>query len=544
MKQLFIFCFSILIISSCKNEKTADAVYFNGKVYTVDSTFKIVNAFAVKNGKIIATGTNEEIEKYSTANKVDLKGKFVYPGFIDPHCHFYHSYGLNLQKIWLYNTVSFQSVLDTLLSKKDQLFMGWIFARGWDQNDWNDKTLPDNTELNKLFPDIPVLLVRIDGHAALVNQKALDIAGITDTTKVNGGEIIKKNGKPTGLLIDYAIDLVELKIPQPPAEIRKQLALQAQKNCFEAGLTSVAEAGLESDEIAFLDSIQKTGDLKMRMYAMAIFNSVNVEYLRRNGKIKTERMNVRSFKLYGDGALGSRGACLKQPYTDMKDHFGMLLHSIDSIKIAAKIASEMKFQLNTHCIGDSANHIVLQIYADELKGKNNFRWRIEHAQIVDPEDLHYFKDYSVIPSVQPTHATSDMYWAGDRLGEERLKYGYTYQQLLQQNGMLANGSDFPVESINPLFGFYAAVSRKDQKGIPVNGFQKENALSREQALRAMTIWAAYADFEENEKGSIEPGKFADFVITDKDLMTDEESNLFKIKVLQTIVGGEKVFTAE
>mgnify|MGYP003347604387 CR=1 FL=1 len=258
-------------------------------------------------------------------------------------------------------------------------------------------------------------------------------------------------------------------------------------------------------------------------------------------KIKTDHLNVRSFKVYADGALGSRGALLKAPYDDMQGHYGLWLSDIDEINAAAKKIAEHGFQMCTHCIGDSAVYTLLNIYGEYTNAITDARWRIEHCQVVSPEDFVLYKKYKVIPSVQPTHATSDMYWAKDRIGNERIKGAYAYRQLMEQNNMLAAGSDFPVEDINPLYGFYAAVVRKDKSNFPPGGFQVENAISREQALKAMTIWAAYSNFEEQEKGSLEKGKFADFVITSEDLLTTPDSLLWKIKVEATFVNGEKVF---
>jgi len=542
IKNAFALLVSLLVATlfSCKSEYAADTVYYNAKVYTVDSAFKIADAFAVKDGKILAVGSAVDIRKLTAAEEVDLGGKSVYPGFYDAHCHFF-GYGVDLKKIWLIGTNSFESILDTLVLKKDIKFMGWIFGRGWDQNDWEVKEFPDNAKLDSLFPDVPVFLMRIDGHAALVNSKALAICGVTEDTKVDGGELIKKNGKLTGLLIDNAVDLVKLKIPEPGREALIGALLSAQKNCFEVGLTSVVDAGLDVSTILLIDSLQKAGAMQMRMNTMVSYSPANVAYYRNHGRYKSDRLQVRSFKLYADGALGSRGACLLHPYHDLPGHHGFLLSSVDSLKEAARIAADLGFQLNTHCIGDSANRLLLHIYSDVLKGKNDFRWRIEHAQVMHPADFHLFHDFSIIPSVQPTHATSDMYWAGTRVGPERLKSSYAYKELLNQRGLIAAGSDFPVEGINPLFGFYAAVARKDQQSFPENGFQKEQALSRVEALRAMTIWAAYASFEEEERGSLEPGKWADFVVLEKDLMTAPENELFKIKVLNTFSGGVKVF---
>jgi predicted amidohydrolase YtcJ len=543
MKQIYLFVILLLAFSSCGTKMQVDTIYLNGKVYTVDSMFSVVEAFAVKDGKIVATGTSADMKKYEAGEIVDLEGKFVYPGFNDAHCHFY-GYGVDLKKTWLIGTTSFQSILDTLVKYKDRRFMGWVFGRGWDQNDWEDKSWPDRTQLDSLFPDVPVFLMRIDGHAALVNGKALALAGITSATRVIGGEVFLKNGEPTGLLIDNAVDLVKSRIPEPGIPQLEEALDQAQKNCFAVGLTSITDAGLDVKTILLIDSLQKAGKLKMRINAMASYTPGNFDYYKKAGKYKSDRLQVRSFKLYADGALGSRGAGLIHDYSDLPGHKGFLLTTIDSLKDAARRVSEIGFQLNTHCIGDSANHVLLQIYSDVLEIKNDKRWRIEHAQVLAPDDFKIFGDYSIIPSVQPTHATSDMYWAGDRLGSDRIKYAYAYKQLLEQNGMIAGGSDFPVEDINPLYGFYAAVARKDKQQYPEGGFNPENAITREQALRAMTIWAAYAAFEEGEKGSLEKGKMADFVVLDRDIMTEPDSVLFGISTRMTVVGGEVVFKSQ
>ena len=542
MKSLFYLCL-LLLFAACTHRGQVDVVYFNGVVYTVDSAFSKAEAFAVMDGKIVAVGTTAEMEKFEAKERIDLKGKFVYPGFYDAHCHFY-GYGVDLKKTWLIGTTSFDAIMDTLAKYKDRRFMGWVFGRGWDQNDWEVKSWPDRTKLDSLFPDVPVILLRIDGHAALVNGKALTLGGITKDTKLVGGEVMVKNGQPTGLLIDNAVDLVKSIIPEPGEPQLEEALISAQQNCFAVGLTSVVDAGLDVKTILLIDSLQKAGKLKMRMNTMVSYNPANYAYYQQHGIYKSDRLHVCSFKLYADGALGSRGACLLHDYADLPGHTGFLLASVDSLKQAAKDVSAIGFQLNTHCIGDSANHLLLQIYGNALKGKNDKRWRIEHAQVLAPQDFGLFGQFSIIPSVQPTHATSDMYWAGDRLGPERIKGAYAYKELLEQNGIIAAGSDFPVEDINPLFGFYAAVVRKDKNDYPDGGFNPENAITREQALRAMTIWAAYASFEEKERGSLEAGKMADFVILDQDLMQAKPEELYKLKIAKTVLGGEVVYSAD
>ncbi len=317
--------------------------------------------------------------------------------------------------------------------------------------------------------------------------------------------------------------------------------MDGQHNCFAVGLTTVADAGLKVSEINFLDSLQQSGKLKMNIYAMAELTDESKAYWFKKGKYKTALLEVSSFKLYADGALGSRGACLLKPYSDQPGHYGFLLKDTDDIKNLASEVFNHGFQLNTHCIGDSANRFILSVYGSLLQNKNDRRWRIEHCQVVNPNDLNFFNQYSIIPSVQPTHATSDMYWAKSRLGEDRIAEAYAYASLLNQAGMIAAGSDFPVESINPLFGFYAAVTRKDQKGFPKEGFMPQQKLNRTSALKATTIWAAYSIFQEKERGSLEVGKYADLVVLPSDIMTAPDSILFQIPVFQTYSKGNLVY---
>jgi predicted amidohydrolase YtcJ len=528
--------------AACKHEDhQVDLIVKNAVVYTVDSNFTTANAFVVNGGKIISVGNSDTIEsKYTAKEVIDAGGKAVYPGFIDAHSHFYN-YGLSLQEARLENTKSWQEVVDSVSTFARRNPEGWITGRGWDQNKWVVKQFPDKGKLDSLFPARPVVLGRIDGHAIMVNQAALNIAGIKPGQVIAGGKIETINGKLTGLLVDNAEGLVRKKIPLPSDADVDTAFLDAQHNCFAVGLTTVEDCGLPYTMVNTIAQLQHKGALKMRMYVMLSDNPEDLAYLFKRGVYKTPRLNVRSIKVYADGALGSRGACLLQPYSDQKNWRGFLLSSEKHFQDVAQKLAAKGFQMCTHAIGDSANRVMLKIYASVLKGKNDRRWRIEHAQVLAPEDIHYFGDYNIIPSVQPTHATSDMYWAVNRLGKTRLKTAYAYKQLLQQNGWLPLGTDFPVENINPMYTFYAAVERKDLKGFPADGFQPENALSRQEALRGVTIWAAKANFEEKEKGSIEPGKFADFVILDNDIMKIDGANLPAVKVLKTYINGEKVY---
>lgn len=538
MKKIIVL-FLVLVLQACDKKQQADLIVMNAKVYTVDNNFTVAKGFAVRDGIILEVADSEELQlKYKADKMYDAKGRAVYPGFIDAHAHFY-GFGLQLQKVDLTDTKSFDEVVERIVQFQKKNKVDFITGRGWDQNDWKDQNFPHKKRLDELFPSTPVAITRIDGHALLVNQKALDLAGITPETKVEGGEIELKDGKLTGILIDNPMSLVHNSIPEPSKEEAINGLLEAQKIAFNLGLTTIDDAGLRKDAIMLMDSLQQAGDLKMRIYAMVENHPEDLDYFLDKGIIKTERLHVRSVKVYADGALGSRGAALKKPYSDKKGHYGAMLIGLNEFKELARKLSKTKYQMNTHAIGDSANVVVLKTYDSVLKSEKDRRWRVEHAQIIGKGDFKYFGE-NVIPSVQPTHATSDMYWAKDRLGEKRLKNAYAYKKLLKQSGKIALGTDFPIEKVSPFLTFYAAVARQDVHQFPKGGFQKENALSREETLRGMTIWAAYANFEEHEKGSIEKGKLADFIVLDQDLMKVEEKLIPKTKVIATFVGGEKV----
>lgn len=533
----------ISIIASCKSKQRVDKIIYNAKIYTVDSAFSIAEAMAIHEGKIVAVGSSNDLfEQYDAVEKEDVQQQFIYPGFIDAHGHF-TGYALDALKIDLTGTQSFEEVISIVQQKSATTRSTWIYGRGWDQNDWPEKEYPNKSILDSLFPQRPVLLKRVDGHAALVNQAALDIAGIDENFTITSGEVLLKNGKPTGLLIDKAMEHVDAMIPKAEENDALQYILDMQRTCLSVGLTGVHDCGISQHEFSMLEKLNNQHELKIKLFVLMSDSLPYYDAWLKRGIYKSPALTMGGFKLYGDGALGSRGACLKHSYTDRNGWNGFLLSDPKHFENIAKRLVESPFQMCTHAIGDSANYHILKTYATVLKGKNNRRWRIEHAQVMDEKDMHYFRDYSIIPSVQPTHATSDMYWAEARIGAMRLKYAYAYQSLLQTNGWMPLGTDFPVEDMNPLKTFYAAVFRKDAKGFPANGFQMHEALSRIDALRGMTIWAAKAAFQENKKGSIESGKAADFVISNTDLMQCKPEDVLNAKIIATYIDGVKVFDA-
>ena len=525
------FIASILTFMTACNQKTpVDLIVHNANIYTVDDAFSKAQAFAIKDGKFVAIGDENQIMNQSTATEViDAQGDAVYPGFMDGHCHF-NGYGENLVR-WadLKGCQSYDEVIERL-KLHDSLYPAeWLLGRGWDQNLWEVAKFPDNEKLAEAFPGKKVLLTRVDGHAVLASKEVLELANIDANTKMDGGMAIVKEGRCTGVLLDNLADAAKALIPKMETALQVQALLKAQENCIGVGLTSVTDAGLDIATIELIDSLQQTGQLKMHVNAMVNPDDETMDHFMRQGVIDKERLTVRSVKIYADGALGSRGAKLLAPYTDDPTNDGLILESDEFYHHVCQKAYDAGYQVCCHAIGDGGVHHILDIYSEYLKGLNDLRWRIEHSQTVDDADFQRFGEFSVIPSIQTTHCTSDMDWADERLGE-RIKNAYAYQQLLQQNGWVVNGTDFPIEDISPIYTFYAAVARKHLDGTPAEGFQMENALSREQALRSITIWVAKGCFLEARKGSIEVGKDADFVILDRDLMTVSENEIPATKV--------------
>ena len=518
------------LMSSCTQKTSVDLIVHNANIYTVDNDFSKAQAFAVKDGKFVAVGNEETImNQYVATEVIDAQGDAVYPGFMDGHCHF-TGYGENLVR-WadLKGCRSFDEVIERLKTHDNLYPSEWLLGRGWDQNLWEVAEFPDNTKLAEVFPEKKVLLTRVDGHAVLVSKEVLVLANIDENTKMDGGMAIVKDGHCTGVLLDNLADAAKALVPKMETAQRIQAFMKAQENCMGVGLTSVTDAGLDIATIKLIDSLQQFGQLKMHVNAMVNPDDETMDHFMQQGVIDKERLTVRSVKIYADGALGSRGAKLLEPYTDDPENTGLMVENDEFYRHVCQKAYDAGYQVCCHAIGDGGVRHILDIYSEYLKGQNDLRWRIEHSQVVDEADFQRYGEYSVIPSIQTTHCTSDMDWADERLGK-RIKNAYAYQRLLQQNDWLVNGTDFPIEDISPIYTFYAAVARKHLDGTPAEGFQMENALTREQALRSITLWVAKGCFLEARKGSIEVGKDADFVILDRNIMTVAENEIPQAKV--------------
>ena len=533
---LFLSISSRSLILKAQNE----TLYTAGKIYIGDTAMTVVEAMVSENDKIIFTGPAELARAlYPKAKKVDFKKQYIYPGFIDAHCHFL-AWCKGLKEANLVGTKSEKEVIKQLQKFSKTTKRSWIVGRGWDQNDWKNKNYPNLTLLDKAFPNTPVFLKRIDGHAAWINTAAINALKLDVNQKVSGGEFIFKDGKFTGILIDNAVDLVSGEVPPLPESELNTAVSEGAKKCYAAGLTTLDEAGLTTDEVEYLDQLQQSGKLNLRIYAMLSAAPNSFAYVAENGITNNGMMHVGAVKFYLDGALGSRGALMKKDYCDRLGHKGLLLNNLQEFERYCYFLSQRSWQVCVHAIGDSANALALQIFGKLRNHNEGLRWRIEHAQILDPKDFKLFGKYGVVPSVQPTHATSDAPWVPSRICENRLYGAYNYAELCKQAGVVALGTDFPVEDISPIKTFYSAVTRKDADGNIKTPFQPEGALSRKQALLGMTLWAAFANHEENDKGSLETNKYADFVVLDTDLMVASEKSLKKAKVKSTVIGGKMV----
>ncbi|MCH1538516.1 MAG: amidohydrolase [Flavobacteriaceae bacterium] len=540
MKKATLLSFCFLFLIGCTSND-ADLIIHNADIYTVNKEFDKATALVVKNGKFIAVGGEDLLEMYDAKSVVDLNGFPVYPGFIDAHCHFYN-FGLFQEQLDLSGTKSFDEVVEKI-SEYIATHPGVpVLGQGWDQNTWEVKEFPTKEILDQKFPTELIAIKRVDGHALLVNQKVLDLAGIDDKTEIEGGVVVRVKGALTGVLIDNAMDPVYAALPKPTVKQQEQALLAAQEICFQNGLTTVDDAGLDKEQLELIERLHEEDILNIRVYGMISNTPQNLEYYLKKGKVQTERLNIRSVKVYADGALGSRGAALKEDYSDDHGNRGSYVTPVDEIISLADVLAKNGFQMNTHAIGDAANYEVLKAYKKALATDEDPRWRIEHAQVVTKEDRQFFGS-KIIPSIQPTHATSDMFWADERLGKERIQGAYAYKSLLDWSGKVALGTDFPVEHVSPLKTFFAAVARTTENQLPEGGFQMEDALTRPEALKGMTIWAAHANFEDEIKGSIEIGKVADLVILKKDIMKIDVNEIPDVEVLATILNGDMVYRA-
>lgn len=510
MKNLLIIALLFPLLSSCFKGKEADLIIHNARIYSFNLHGDVFEAMAIKDGKIIELGSEREILNKYRGNAVNAEKKEIYPGFYDAHAHLF-SLAEKKMSCDLTGSRSLQEVISRLERFEAQNNPKVLIGKGWDQSLWNNNELPDNSLLNTAFPEKPVILYRVDGHAILVNQTTIEKANITPQLVVEGGEIHFNESGLTGILLDNAIDLIHPVLPKKNNAALKKAIINCQEELLQYGITNINEAGIYLDQLELLQELENEGKLKINIYAMLFPGEAELEFARKNGTYKSEHIHVRSFKVIGDGALGSRGACLTHPYNDAPHTHGFMLSSHEKIKELALFAKEIGYQLNVHSIGDSTNRTILKIMVETLKDTKDRRWRIEHAQIVQPEDIEYFKT-GIIPSVQPTHAVSDMRFVQDRIGKTREKWAYAYQSLLRANGIIALGTDFPVEDVNPFNTIEAAVNRKNPAGEPNGGYLKDEALTLDQTLRGMTIWAAMASFEENEQGSLEPYKDATFIV--------------------------------
>ena len=552
---LFIIFLFTLVSVSCRGPGQADLVLRNGKIATVDEEFSFEEAVAVQEERIVFVGKNEDVSSYigPETKVIDLKGKLVLPGLIDSHAHIYNL-GEQLTQLDITGTTSYQQIIDKVAERVKTTQPGeWIVGGRWDQNDWEDKNFPVHDHLSSVSPDNPVYLNRIDGNASFANKKALEVAGITREMPDPFGGVIhrKKNGEPTGVLINRAMNIVEKHIPKDTDEQYSFKVLKAVKSCLSMGLTSVHEAGIGPDEIKIYKKLIDEGKLHMRVYAMLgeqenpTLEGDLTAYLKQHRirEYGNYFLSVRSMKLFFDGALGSRGAAFFEPYEDDPENNGLLRITPEYITHVAKAALEADMGVNTHCIGIRGNRLCLDAYEKALKDnpKKDHRFRIEHAQIVRPEDIEKFVSLDVIPAMQPTHCTSDMGFVEARVGSKRAAGAYAWRSFLNAGLLIPCGSDFPVESNNPMLGIYAAITRKDIDGNPEGGWFPDQRMTIEEAIRGFTIWGAYAAFQEDVLGSIELGKLADFTVLDRDILEVDPKEVLKTQTVYTIVGGKIVF---
>ncbi|MEE9270942.1 MAG: amidohydrolase [Candidatus Krumholzibacteria bacterium] len=538
-------------VSGCKSEPPADLILTGGRVYTMNPEQPRAEAVAVRGDRIVFVGGREgALAKKGPGTKIlDLEGMTTLPGLIDAHGHL-PNLGRTLRELKLLGTSSSSEIREMVIARRKQVAAGeWIAGRGWDQNDWQVQEFPTWQDLHGT-EDNPVYLRRVDGHAVWVNRRALELCGVTrDTPDPEGGRIVRdEEGQPTGVFVDRAVDLVSSRIPKPSMEERIERVRVAIRECRRYGLTGVHDAGTTEDYLGVYRRLLEDGELTLRVYTMLDCDSTRFVRARlEEGPWADPQhfVTVRAIKVYADGAMGSRGAMLLEPYSDEPSNRGLLQNPRHTIEEWAGLALEGGFQMCAHAIGDGGNRLILDVYETALRARpvSNHRFRVEHAQLLALDDIPRFASMAVIASMQPTHATSDMYWAEDRVGAERIQGAYAWRKLLRSGAVIACGSDFPVESVNPLWGVYAAVTRQDHSEWPEGGWYPDERMTVYEAIEGFTTAAAFASFEEHLKGSIEPGKFADFTIVDHDLFEIAPGEILETSVRYTIVGGKVVYSA-
>ena len=550
MRRFVPFALALAVPLAAQTVRTADLIITNARIYTVDDSRPVVSALAVRDGRIAFAGSVREAMalKGSATRVLDLKGRTIIPGMVDAHAHLL-ALGRSLQTVNLVGTKSYEEVIARVVARAKGVAQGtWITGRGWDQNQWGDTRFPTHEALSRAMPNNPVYLERVDGHAQLANAAAMKAAGVMAvTTDPSGGRLERTaSGEPTGVFVDNAMDLVGRVIP-PTSRSEDRLAIRAAiAESQRWGLVGLHDAGESRPTIDLLEEMARAGEIPFRLYVMIGDDSAAVaHYLARGPQsaLYDSHLWIRAIKLFADGALGSRGAALLEPYSDDAKNNGLLLSLPAHLQDVSTRALRAGFQVNTHAIGDRGNRIVLDAYQAALTAvpTADHRFRIEHAQIINHDDIPRFANLGVIPSMQAVHQTSDMYWAGARLGPTRLLDAYPWRSLLNTGVVISNGSDAPVESINPLFSFHSAVSRQDADNWPAGGWLPEQKMSRDEALKSMTIWPAFAGFQEATMGSLTPGKLADFVVLDRDIMMVADRDILGTAVLATYIGGKPVY---
>ena len=540
-------------------QTSADLVLTNGRIYTVDNARPVASAIAVRNERILFVGSDAEAKALAgpATQVIDLRGATVVPGIVDAHAHLL-GLGNTLQRVNLAGSASYEEVIDRVKAWAKDVPPGkWILGRGWDQNRWPTKEFPTHDALSRAFPNNPVVLTRIDGHALLANAKAMELARVTATTgDPSGGRIMRlANGAPSGVFVDNAKNLIERAIPAATRADNRKAILAAIAEANRWGLTGVHDPGEDAQTIGIYEELAKSGNYSLRNYVMlsdpgepGSAAALRNPYIQRGPQsaLYDGYLWIRAIKLYADGALGSRGAALLAPYSDDPANSGLLVSRPEHIRAWAEAALRRGFQVNVHAIGDRGNRIVLDAFDSALKKipKADHRFRIEHAQVLSPQDIPRFARLGVIPSMQATHQTSDMRWAEGRVGPQRIRGAYAWRSLLNTGVVIPNGTDFPVEEVNPLLTFHAAVTRQDPTNWPTGGWYPEQKMTREEALQSMTIWPAYAGFQESILGSLTPGKYADFVVLDRDIMQVPDTEILGTRVISTWIGGRRVYVAK